>query len=157
MTKSNLGAIFLIAACALSTAAWGQKVYRCGSSYSQIPCNGAVTIETQDARSKTQKTQSDQATVRDLATANSMEKDRKKDEAKSIAQSNAALKAGQAPEGKAKPTAKSKAKAQPQTKADPTADKPVASKKKAKKKDEPEFFTAQGEAPKKAVTAAPAK
>ena len=65
MTKSNFGAIFLIAACALSTAAWGQKVYRCGSSYSQIPCNGAVTIETQDARSKTQKTQSDQATVRE--------------------------------------------------------------------------------------------
>ena len=159
MTKANLSAIFLIAACAISTGAWGQKVYRCGSSYSQIPCNGAVTVETQDARSKTQKIQSDQATVRDLATANSMEKDRKQEEAKTIAQSNAALKAGQAPESKAKPKAKSKtmAKAQPQAKDDPSADKPGASKKKASKKDAPEFFTAQGEAPKKAVTSAPAK
>lgn len=157
MTKCDFGAIFLIAACAISTGAWGQKVYRCGASYSQMPCNGAVTIETLDARSKTQKIQSDQATVRDLATANSMEKDRKKEEAKTIAQSNAALKAGQAPENRAKPKAKAKAKAQPQTKDEPTAEKPGASKKKASKKNAPAFFTAQGEAPKKAVTSAPAK
>jgi hypothetical protein len=155
MKKSALNAIFLIASCAISAGALGQKVYRCGSNYSHIPCNGAVTIETQDARSKTQKTQSDQATVRDLATANSMEKDRKMVEARTIAQSNAVLKAGQAPEKKAKP--RPEAETVLQAKEDATNAKPGTSKKKAKKKEVPGVFTAQGEAPKKAVTSAPAK
>ena len=36
-----LNTIILIAACALSTGATAQKTYKCGNSYSQLPCPAA--------------------------------------------------------------------------------------------------------------------
>ena len=132
-------AIFLIAACAICTGAWGQKVYRCGASYSNIPCAGAVTVDTADARSKTQKTQSDNSTARDSTVANTMETARKQDEARAIAQSNAGLRAEQLKTEKAA----KKAKGEDAAKATASETAGLAAKKKAKKKKEPEFFTAK--------------
>jgi hypothetical protein len=74
-------AIFFIAAHAVSTGAMAQKVYKCGATYSQIPCEGAVTVEAQDVRTLNQKSQAEAVTARDTATANAMEKARLKEEA----------------------------------------------------------------------------
>lgn len=118
-------ALFLIAACAVPTGSWGQKVYRCGATYSQTPCPDAVVIDAEDARSKAQKTQTDQATSRDVKTANTLEKAHLKEEEKAAARSQTVTNGGKSS------TAKSKNK----------TEKTV--QKKAKKKKEPEFFTAK--------------
>lgn len=122
-------AIFLVAACAVSTGAWGQKVYRCGASYSQTPCPDAVALDAEDARSKAQKAQADLATARDVKTANTLEQTRLK--AEEEARSQSVTKGGKSS------TIKSK------TKTDTSAPK------KAKKKKEPEFFTAKAASDKK--------
>lgn len=122
-------AIFLIAACAISTGAWGQKVYRCGSSYSQTPCPDAVALDADDTRSKAQKAQADRAITRDVKTANTLEKTRLKEEEEARSPS--------VTQGGKSSTTKSK------TKTDTSAPK------KAKKKKEPEFFTAQAASEKK--------
>jgi len=122
-------AIFLVAACAVSTGAWGQKVYRCGASYSQTPCPDAVALDADDARSTTQKAQADRATARDVKTANTLEKTRLKEEE--------AARSPSVTQGGKSSTTKSK------TKTDTSAPK------KAKKKKEPEFFTAQAASEKK--------
>lgn len=121
----------MIAACAVCTGAWGQKVYRCGTSYSQTPCAGAVSVEVDDARSPLQKAQADQAITRDVAAANTLEKARLKEEARIQAQNIPPPHSGKTQ------TAKAKAKS------------------RAKKKKTPEFFTAKVAAEKK-KTAAPA-
>ena len=124
-------ATFLVAACAVSTGAWGQKVYRCGATYSQTPCPDAVAIDADDARSKAQKTQADQATARDVKTANTLEKTRLKEEEEAAARSQPVTTGGKSSTAKAK------------TKTDASAPK------KTKKKKEPEFFTAQTASEKK--------
>ncbi len=126
MTKLLSIAILSIAACAISTGAWGQKVYKCGNSYSQIPCANAVPVETGDARSKTQKVDADKQIARDAKLAEGMEKARLKEEAQVLAQDKAAHKNAE----KTKEHAKSRSEAD------------EAIKKKTKKK-EPEFFTAK--------------
>ncbi len=45
MKKHFLIAMFTVAVFALPTGVWGQTVYRCGSSYSQTPCEGGVMME----------------------------------------------------------------------------------------------------------------
>jgi cell division septation protein DedD len=124
-------ALLLIAACATSTAAWAQKVYRCGATYSQTPCQDAVALDTDDARSKAQKTQADQATARDVKTANTLEQARLKEE------KEAAIRSQPVSQGR------KSSKAAPQTKTDASAPK------KAKKKKEPELFTATAASEKK--------
>lgn len=118
-------ATFFIAIYAISTVATAQKtVYRCGASYSQIPCEGAVSVDASDARSKADKLEADKATQRDMKQAREMEKTRLKEEKKAITEAKAAAKAN----------AKSK------TATEPEAD---TKKKSASKKKEPEFFTAK--------------
>ena len=128
-------AIFLIATCAILTRAEAQKVYKCGSVYSQIPCADATTLDPGDNRTAAQKTQSDTNTLRTAAVANQMEKERLAQEKRDLA-------------------AQKTLNASPQSK--PTADaktsKPASKKKKKK---EPEFFTAQ--APKAAASKATGK
>lgn len=118
-------AVLLTATCTLSTVAIGQKtVYRCGASYSQIPCEGAVPIHADDARTKSAKTEADKSTQRAMKQAEEMEKTRLKEE-------KAALEPRQkpaAPADKAKP--------------DATA-REDESKKSRHKKKEPEYFTAK--------------
>lgn len=79
-TRSKLAAIFIILTAA-TTAAMGQKIYRCGSEYSQVPCADAVVVQADDPRSSAQKVQSDVMIQRNAAAARSMEKARLEEEA----------------------------------------------------------------------------
>lgn len=130
MTKLRLFALFLIAACAGSTWATGSNVFKCGSTYSQTPCDGAVAVRVDDARSKEQKSQSDATVVRQGKTANAMEKTRLKEEALAIAQKKSG-----------KPTEKSTAKVQSNAKTD--IDTAGTQKSTKRRKKESEFFTAK--------------
>ncbi|APW41839.1 hypothetical protein [Rhodoferax saidenbachensis] len=130
MKNSLAFATLFIAACAIPTGAWSQKVYKCGSSYSQIPCADAVTVDTGDARSKAQKVEADKQTKQDAKAADAMEKARLKEEAQALAQNKIAGKTADKTKG-----AKSSAKADTKTEDE-------LKKKKAKSK-EPEFFTAK--------------
>lgn len=134
MKKSFLPAILFIASCAISTGSTGQKVYRCGNEYSQIPCADSITINVDDSRSKAQKIESDTATQQQTIRAAAMEKERLKDEARLIKANTPAV----------------------NRKAD-AIDAKGAKDKKAhtKKKKEPEFFTARtiGHTMKKAKSA----
>lgn len=118
-------ALLLIAACAVSTGAMAQKVYKCGSSYSQIPCPDGAAVETGDARTGAQKAAATQASKAQAKQAQALEKERLKDEAQARATDQAFAKA--------------------QGKTDQPAPKPMA-KKKSK---EPEYFTAKPPAPTK--------
>lgn len=69
-------ALLLLASVAVSAAAAAQTAYKCGSSYSQTPCDGGVAIDTSDPRSGEQKKQADLATQRDMRTADAMEQSR---------------------------------------------------------------------------------
>jgi hypothetical protein len=68
---------------AISTGAWAQKVYRCGSTYSQTPCGEGTTLD--HLPNPADKSASPQAIEREnkrqLAVANAMEKERKAMEA----------------------------------------------------------------------------
>lgn len=139
MTKLRLFALFFIAAWAGSTWATGTNVYKCGSTYSQTPCDGAVAVQVDDTRSKEQKSQSDAAIVKQSKTANAMEKARLKEEAQSIAQGKPA-----------KPVTKTAAEVPSKAPSKSKADTDVLSAKKSKgKKKEPEFFTAKDATPAK--------
>ncbi len=137
MTKLRLFALFFIAAGAGSTWASGSNVYKCGSTYSQTPCDGAVAIRVDDARSREQKSQSDAVTVQQGKTANAMEKARLKEEALALAQGKPA-----------KPATKAAAKAPSKGPSKPKVETDVLSPKSSKgKKKEPEFFTAKDATP----------
>ena len=81
----TLNAICLIALCALSTPTAAQIVYKCGDSYSQAPCAGAVVIDTADNRTAEQKLQSDLAAGRDARMAAAMQKTRLEQEKRDLA------------------------------------------------------------------------
>jgi hypothetical protein len=84
---------------ALSTSATAQKGYKCGDSYSQTPCPGAVRIETADPRTNAQKKQTDSAAIRDAKSAETLQKARLQQEGKDLAaNSSAAMPAAAAPE-----------------------------------------------------------
>ncbi len=70
----------VVAAGLVPAAASAQKVYRCGSTYSQTPCPDAVTVDAADERTKAQKSDAQRATVRDAKTALALEKTRLKEE-----------------------------------------------------------------------------
>ncbi len=134
-------ATFFIAIYAISTWATGQNVYKCGSSYSQVPCTDAIVLDASDPRTPAQKAETDSAARRDLATANAMEKARLKEEAR--------LRAAQAKQDKAqkKAIAPSPASRDAPSETDHTASTGKKDKKSTAKKNhkEPEFFTAKGE------------
>ena len=75
MHSSHRQVMLALAACVISSSVMAQAVYKCGSTYSQIPCPNGVVINT-DARSSAQKAQADLATARDARTASAMEKAR---------------------------------------------------------------------------------
>ena len=135
--------IFLIAFCVLSTAAPGQKVYRCGDTYSQKPCADAVVIDVGDPRSPAQKAQADAETRRELAAANAMEKARLKEEAQ-MRSDRAKLAQTQAKKTSTPPQNAASAADASHT----GAASKQANKSHAKKKKEPEFFTTRSAAPK---------
>ena len=84
MPNHTLIATIVIAACALSTGARAQIVYKCGASYSQTPCPGGNVIDPTDQRTSAQKKQNDLATGRDARLAAAMEKARLEQEKKDL-------------------------------------------------------------------------
>lgn len=94
MTINALGRV-LYAALFVATSfvpIWvhAQNVYRCGNVYSQIPCDGATTVQTGDERTKTQKSHAQASLKKDIKTADNLEKSRLKQEenrAREMAQS----------------------------------------------------------------------
>lgn len=81
MNRPRFFALALSAAGLFHSGIQAQPVYRCGNSYSQVPCPGGSVIETSDSRDKTQKTQTDTAIQRDRQAADALEKSRLKQEA----------------------------------------------------------------------------
>lgn len=136
-TNPTIATIF-IALCAISTGATGQNVYRCGNAYSQKPCTDGLVVNVKDARSSEQKADSDALTRRDSATANALEKARLKEEAQQRAE-NARLAAAAAKKAPAKPMGKA---SEPVDGA-ASVHKAKPGKKSAKKKSEPQYFTAR--------------
>jgi hypothetical protein len=136
MTKLGLFALFFIAIWTDFTWAAGPIVYKCGSSYSQIPCDGAMAVKVDDSRSKEQKSQSDAEVVQQRQKANAMEKSRLQEEAQALAHNKPAPK----PPGKPTPKTKKDDDLQGQ----PVVLKaPGASKNTKKRNTDPEFFTAK--------------
>ncbi len=112
-------ALVFIAACAISTGAMAQKIYKCGASYSQIPCPDGVALEASDARTNAQKSDADKSTKNQAKQGQALEKERLTDEARARAADQAQVKAQE--KGK-------------------WADTKLAPKKKSK---EPDLFTAK--------------
>ena len=76
MYNVKITAIFLIAACTISTGTRAQNTYKCGNSYGQTACDGGVVVDVDDKRDKTQKLQAEQVTTKDAKVADAMEKTR---------------------------------------------------------------------------------
>ena len=121
MQVTTLNAIFLIATSALSTGVAAQNTYKCGDTYSQLPCPGGVVVDVTDQRTSAQKMQSDLATARDARTAEAMEKARLQQEKIDIAANTPTV----------KPASPDK------------ANNTQTIQVKKKKKKEQEYFTAQ--------------
>jgi hypothetical protein len=108
-----------------------QQVYRCGNSYSQTPCAGAVAVQTEDPRTDAQRAQAKQGLTSDKALAKDLEATRRKDDALALAEQKAA-----------------QANRSKKVEAIKPVEKKVASKKTpgtrkvTLKNKEPEFFTA---------------
>jgi hypothetical protein len=82
MRKIQAAALMCLAALGSTAPAAAQNIYRCGSTYSQQPCEGGKLVAASDSRSAGQKAQTDQAAQRDAKSAETMEKARLKEEAK---------------------------------------------------------------------------
>ncbi len=83
--KATVFAIVLVAACAAAGRAAAQNVYKCEGGYSQQPCAGGQSLPMDDARSDAQKKQAAAAAGRDARLADSLEKERLRQEAKPAA------------------------------------------------------------------------
>lgn len=133
-TRSDrMGAIFatlVVASCAYFTSATAQPVYKCGATYSEIPCPDGQPIETKDTRTPQQSKQAQVATEKNWAQAQALEKKRVAEEASAQKQERAT--------GKAQTKAK-----------DTSVEKTKSTKSKASKKKAPEYFTASAEKPPK--------
>ncbi len=137
---TTLSAVFITLAAA-TTAAMGQKIYRCGSEYSQVPCSNAVVVEADDPRSTAQKVQSDAMIQRNAAAAKAMETTRLKEEATLRSESADPKESAKKKKPKASQRAASTATAaQPSTTGDGNDGKKA---KKSSKKKESDFFTAR--------------
>ena len=133
MMKFKLFTLFFIATCAGYTWATDSNIYKCGTTYSQTPCAGAVAVQVQDARTKEQKLQSDAAIMQQGKAANAMEKARLTEEAQARVQNKPA-----------KPATTKAAKAQSKSKTNADA---LALKHRKGGKKENEFFTAKEATP----------
>jgi hypothetical protein len=133
--KMAVIAIISIAICAISTLAFAQKTYQCGSNFSQTPCAGGVERDMTDSRSPEQKKQSEKSAAANTRAADTMEKSRQAQERQDIAGNRGTV-----------------------INAQPTPpDSPAPTALKKKKRQAPEHFTAQVPAEKKDKKKAKAK
>ncbi len=141
-------ALILIATWSVNTRATGTNIYKCGSTYSQTPCDDAAPVRIDDSRTQRQKEQSESIAKNQAKVANSMEKARLKDEAQALTQAN---KLNQASARAAALASKKKGALAAQDSGKPVVLSAPASKGKNRK--EPEYFTAKGNAvPDKSAT-----
>ncbi|MBC7468634.1 MAG: hypothetical protein H7322_04840 [Ramlibacter sp.] len=91
MTKPVPAAALLLALFALWAPAQAQNVYRCGESYSNAPCPGAIVVPADDPRTATQRTEADAATRRDARSAQVLEKERLRQEARAVPSTSGTL------------------------------------------------------------------
>jgi hypothetical protein len=128
------GALALLLA---GSAAAAQTVYRCGNSYSQSPCAGAVAVQADDPRTEAQRAAAGEALARDKALAKEMEASRRKEEARMLAADKLALSRAEAEHKKQEKLVVAKRPG-------------VGNKRKAKiVHAEPDVFTAVSGSPKK--------
>lgn len=71
-----LSALVFIVGSACFSGLRAQTVYKCGNTYSQVPCPDARTVQIDDKREPEQKQQADAAIRRDTKLAKSLEKER---------------------------------------------------------------------------------
>ncbi len=131
MQNPILLATVLVAACAVSTGACAQRVYRCGNTNSQTPCGGGKTLDTTSpnaASSVARKQAVDKENKRQIEAAKAMEKARLAQEAEAMKRHQAELKAMEEEKNKA---------AKGATAGTASAQAPLKNKKP------PEFFTAK--------------
>lgn len=76
---------FLVAGMALAWQVQAQTIYRCGNTYSQVPCPGAVPMDLSDARQPEQKKQTEAAAINDARLASIMEQERLAEEQRLLA------------------------------------------------------------------------
>lgn len=82
MTQQRwLVALVLIAIGAYSHWARAEKVYKCGTTYSQTPCQGSTTLEVDDTRDPAEKKRMDAQTKRDAELGRAMQQSRMANEA----------------------------------------------------------------------------
>lgn len=74
-------ALVLIAIGPYSHWARAEKIYKCGTTYSQIPCSGGTTLEVDDARDPAEKTRMDAQTKANAELARDMQQSRLANEA----------------------------------------------------------------------------
>ena len=74
-------ATLLIAVGPYSHWAHAEKVYKCGTTYSQTPCAGSITMEVDDTREPIAKKRMDAQTRRDTGLGRDMQRDRLANEA----------------------------------------------------------------------------
>jgi hypothetical protein len=84
-----LPAVTAIAALCIYPTVNAQQVYRCGNSYSQTPCDGAIAVNTDDPRTEAQRAEAKAGLSSDKALAKDLEATRRKDEAMALAQQKA--------------------------------------------------------------------
>lgn len=145
-------AIIFAAIYPLSTGAMAQKVYRCGNNYSQTPCPDAVVVEVQDARSTSQKNETDARIRRETATADAMEKKRLQEEAEALADGRTKT----TPHAKTHTGAKKTTGSRAAATADPSAPTGSNAPPSGGKKKPPPFFTARVAPDKKKTPTPPA-
>jgi hypothetical protein len=121
--------VLVLTGAACCTSSLSQTIYRCGTVYSQQPCPDAITLDASDTRTPAQKAQTDAATAGAAKMAAQMEKERLARE-------------------KIQPAKPSK-KPSPSVKTAKTGSSTTAPKAGARKKKEPEYFTAAIAAEKK--------
>jgi hypothetical protein len=85
MHHIKFSTIFLIALLVLSTEVVAQKIYKCGTTYSQQACPDGVIVPAAPTPDTAKTTAADQATRRDALTADRMEKSRLQQEKKDLA------------------------------------------------------------------------
>ena len=73
---SPLGIVLACAACTHIPATAEPAIWRCGNAYSDRPCEGGKPLEPADQPSEAQRRQADEATRRDQAAAQRMERER---------------------------------------------------------------------------------
>ena len=85
MQKVRWRVLFLVAGIALSWQVQAQTIYRCGNTYSQVRCPGAVPMDLSDARQPEQKKQTEAAAITDTRLANTMAQERLAEEQRLLA------------------------------------------------------------------------